>query len=247
MPDYVSGGVRIHYELAGPDDGVPTLMVHGFASDYELNWVGSRWRDTMTRAGRLVVGIDLRGHGASDKPHDVAAYDQELVSQDLINLLDHLGIAEADYVGYSMGARLGVGLLLAHPERFGRAVFGGLGRLGAFPHADAVAARLRGEPVEDPIAETFWRFASARKSNDLEALAACIQGRVLLLGPGRLARIDRPVLMVAGDKDVIAPDSRQVAEMIPGARYLELPGRDHMTAVPARHFKEAALQFLEEA
>ena len=44
MPDFDSDGVRLHYVLSGPDDGQPIVLVHGFASDYELNWVGSRWQ-----------------------------------------------------------------------------------------------------------------------------------------------------------------------------------------------------------
>lgn len=240
-------GTRIHYVLAGPEDGVPTLLVHGFASDYTLNWVGSRWQEAMTRAGRLVVGPDLRGHGASDKPHSSQAYDQHTMARDLIDLLDHLEIREADYVGYSMGARLGVHLMLRHGDRLGGVVLGGLGFMGGFGHAEEIARRLRGESVDDPVAETFRRFAEARPVNDLEALADCILGPQHPVSPAGLGRIRHPVLLVTGDRDELAADSREVAAAIPGARYLELPGRDHTTAVTSREFKHAAIAFLEES
>src|ERR1044072_4335391 len=72
--EFDSDGVRIHYELNGPQGGTPVVMVHGFASDYRLNWVGSRWQETFTQAGFRAIGMDCRGHGDSGKPHDVAAY-----------------------------------------------------------------------------------------------------------------------------------------------------------------------------
>ncbi|HLZ95004.1 MAG TPA: alpha/beta fold hydrolase, partial [Candidatus Dormibacteraeota bacterium] len=68
--DFVRDGVRLHFELHGPEQGRPIVLVHGFASHYRLNWVGTRWQETLTTAGFRIIGIDCRGHGASDKPHD---------------------------------------------------------------------------------------------------------------------------------------------------------------------------------
>lgn len=245
VPDFMSQGVRINYLLTGPPTGRPTLLVHGFASSYALNWVGSRWQETLVADGRLVVGLDLRGHGQSDKPHEPSAYGQHLAT-DVINLLDHVEIAEADYVGYSMGARIGLQTVLHHPERIGRAVLGGLGGLGAWSKAQAVAGRLRGdESITDPVAQFFHAFATLRnQSNDLEALAACITGPPMTVTDQELARIRNPVLLVVGDKDPLARGARALADTIPSSEYLELPGRDHMTAVVARAFKEHAVEFL---
>src|SRR6266567_1635248 len=72
--DFDSDGVRLHYDVNGPDSGTPVVAVHGFASDYRLNWVGTRWQETLTGAGYRVIGLDCRGHGLSDKPHDPASY-----------------------------------------------------------------------------------------------------------------------------------------------------------------------------
>src|SRR5579875_3563497 len=100
MPEFTSQGLRLRYEVAGPWDGPPVVLVHGFASDFETNWVGSRWKSTLEDAGRLVIGLDCRGHGRSDKPHDVAAYARPVMAADVANLLDHLDVERADYVGY---------------------------------------------------------------------------------------------------------------------------------------------------
>src|SRR3981081_3411157 len=146
MPYFDSDGVRLHYAVSGPEQGRPIVLVHGFASDYQLNWVGTRWQETLTGAGSRVVGLDCRGHGSSDKPHDPAAYSLEIMSADVRRLLDHLQIGVANYLGYSMGAKIGLQALLDFPKRLERAVLGGVGWDGAFRAAEAIAKALRGGP-----------------------------------------------------------------------------------------------------
>src|SRR3981081_4421936 len=108
MPYFDSDGVHLHYALSGPERGRPIILVHGFASDYELNWVGSRWQETLTGAGFLVIGLDLVGHGRSDQAHDATRYAPARMRADVTSLLDHLDIGAVDYLGYSMGARVGL-------------------------------------------------------------------------------------------------------------------------------------------
>ena len=241
----MSDGVRIHYEVNGPEEGAPVVMVHGFASDYRLNWVGSRWQETFTQAGFRAIGIDCRGHGHSDKPHEEAAYSVDLMAGDVIRLLDELGVDQAAYLGYSMGARIGLEVILDAPGRVTRAVLGGIGAAGAINSAGAIAHALRiGEPTDDPVAQTFYRFASSRPVNDLLALAACIAGLKPDANPSRLAAIKTPILIVVGSGDQIARGAPELVELIPTARLVTIPGRDHMSAVPAREFKQAALEFL---
>lgn len=246
MPQFDSDGVRLHYVLAGPDDGPPIVLVHGYCSDYPLNWVGTRWQETLSRAGHLVLGIDLRGHGRSEKPHDPAAYARRTMADDVVRLLDHLDIADADYLGYSMGARIGLEAVIAHPDRFGKAILGGLGRWDNSDRTDLIARRMRGdESVTDAGADMFYQFAKARPINDLEALACCILGPQTPLTEADLAAITVPVAIMAGDRDPIARAAPDLVAQIPGARYVPIEGRNHMNAVPARQFKDAALEFLD--
>jgi pimeloyl-ACP methyl ester carboxylesterase len=240
-----SAGVRLYYELNGPRDGRPVVLVHGFASDYQLNWVGSRWQETLVNAGRRVIGLDCRGHGESDKPHNPNAYGPSVMASDVVRLLDHLAIGAADYIGYSMGGRIGIQMLLDSPSRLRRAVLGGIGWTGAFRNADSVARALRTRQADDPIAQRFLDFAASRETNDLEALAACILGPNPGPEPARLAEVAVPVLVVVGDQDDIADGVPMLMAAMPSARLVMLPGRNHMSAVPAREFKEAALAFLE--
>jgi pimeloyl-ACP methyl ester carboxylesterase len=242
--DFDSDGVRLHYELHGPEDGPPIVLVHGFASDYQLNWVGTRWQETLTKAGHHVIGLDCRGHGSSDKPHDPAAYALEIMAADVWRLLDHLQISTANYLGYSMGAKIGVQALLDFPKRVERAVLGGVGWGGAFRAAQEIANALRAGPIQSPVAETFYKFAKARPSNDLEALAACILGPQPEPDSRALAAIKNPILVVVGDEDDIVSDVDKLIESIPTAKLLRIAGRNHMSAVPAGDFKKAALEFL---
>ena len=243
-----SAGVRLHYVLAGPESGRPVVLVHGFCSDYELNWVGTRWQEALTKAGWLVLGLDCRGHGRSEKPHDPAAYASSIMAADVVRLLDHLDLADADYLGYSMGGHIGLQAVVDHGDRLSRAVFGGIGsrRRGARgDRTELIARRMRGDAsVQDPIAEMFYTFAAARPINDLEALACCILGEQTDLDNAALASIRVPVAIMAGDQDPLARGAEELAGRIPGARHIAIEGRNHMNAVPARQFKSAALEFL---
>ena len=90
-------------------------------------------------------------------------------------LLDHLDVRAADLLGFSMGARVGLQAVLDFPDRWRHAVLAGLGMRGAIDQSASIARALRGGKPENPVAQSFYSFASARPHNDLEALAACIE------------------------------------------------------------------------
>src|SRR6476469_11200678 len=125
MPVFSNGAVEIAFLDEG--SGVPIVLVHGFASNKEVNWVQTGWITTLTRAGRRVIALDNRGHGASSKLYDPSAYHSAIMADDVRALLDHLGLARADVMGYSMGARITAFFARAYPTRLRRAVLGGLG------------------------------------------------------------------------------------------------------------------------
>src|SRR5438874_241959 len=72
MPSFQHGSMEIAFLDEG--QGEPIVLVHGFASAKEVNWVGPGWVSTLTRAGRRVIALDNRGHGASSKPYEPADY-----------------------------------------------------------------------------------------------------------------------------------------------------------------------------
>ncbi|MDX3929657.1 MAG: alpha/beta hydrolase [Shinella sp.] len=247
---FIHDGLELAFFDEGDPSGVPVLLIHGFASSANVNWVYPGWLKTLGDAGYRVIAIDNRGHGASAKPHDPEAYRTPLMAGDAAALLDHLGIAEAHVFGYSMGARITAFLALAHPHRVRSIVLGGLG-IGIIdgvgdwdPIAEALLAPSL-EMVTHPRGRMFRAFADQTKS-DREALAACISASRDLLSPEDVARIDVPALIGVGTKDDIAGAPQPLADLMANARALDIPGRDHMLAVGDRVFKQAVLEFLAE-
>jgi pimeloyl-ACP methyl ester carboxylesterase len=242
-----SDGVTIHYEVFG--EGSPIVLVHGFASSLQENWVQTGWVKRLSSAGRRVVALDCRGHGESAKPHDPEAYGGEAMAGDVIRLMDHLGIARADLMGYSMGGGIALELIMRHPQRFRRAVLGGVGSVSGEATESAVIADAlasdEAASISNAVAGAFREFAEQR-GNDLKALAACMRrGRIRPQGEA-LAAISVPVLVVVGEKDDLAGRGEPLANAIPGARLVTVPDRDHITVVPDDRYKEAALSFLAE-
>jgi len=243
--DFDSDGIRLHYEVHGPENGAPIVLVHGFASYYRLNWVGTRWQETLTGAGFRIIGLDCRGHGESDKPHDPRAYETPVMAADVRRLLDHLGIESAHYLGFSMGARIGIQCVLDFPTRLRRTVQGGVGFKGALAQAQSIARALRGGVPENPVAKSFYEFAKARPHNDLEALAVCIEAVSPPFDLDLLKAVKTPILMVVGGNDELVSGAEDLVELMPTAKLVIVPGRNHLGTVPAHEFKEAALAFLE--
>jgi pimeloyl-ACP methyl ester carboxylesterase len=248
MANFANGDVEIAYLDEG--EGEPIALVHGFASTKETNWVQPGWVTTLTRAGRRVIALDNRGHGASSKLYDPSAYHSATMAEDVRALLDHLGIERADVMGYSMGARITAFLTVNHPARVRSAIFGGLGiRLVegiGLPEsiADALEAPSLAD-VQDPTGHMFRSFAQQTKS-DLRALAACIRGSRQTMSRAEAGGIRVPVLIAIGTKDQIAGNGHELAALIPGARALDVPGRDHMLAVGDKVYKAGVIDFLNQ-
>jgi pimeloyl-ACP methyl ester carboxylesterase len=246
MPSFHNGPVEIAYLDEG--EGEPILLIHGFASTKEVNWVQPGWVTTLTRAGRRVIALDNRGHGGSAKLYDPADYHTARMADDARALLDHLGIARADVMGYSMGARITAFLALAAPARVRAAIIGGLGihLVEGVGLPESIADALEApslSAVTDPQGRTFRAFAEQTKS-DLRALAACIRGSRQVLSREEVAAIAVPVLIAVGTRDDVAGSAQELAALIPESRVLDIPSRDHMLAVGDRVFKTGVLDFL---
>jgi pimeloyl-ACP methyl ester carboxylesterase len=248
MQRFRHDGVEIAFLDEG--EGEPIVLVHGFASTAQVNWVNPGWVATLTSAGRRVIALDNRGHGASSKLYDPADYHSTRMAEDVRALLDHLGLGRADVMGYSMGSRITAFFALAHPDRLRRAVFGGLGShlVDGVGLPESIAEALEAPSladVHDPTGRTFRAFAEQTKS-DLRALAACIRGSRQTLTRDQVAMIRAPVLVAVGTNDTVAGSAHELARLLPAGRALDIPGRDHMLAVGDKVFKTAVLEFLAE-
>jgi pimeloyl-ACP methyl ester carboxylesterase len=251
MQHFSSVGVDIaflDFQPTGEDRDQIIMLVHGFGSTHAVNWVNTLWVKALTHAGYRVVAHDNRGHGESEKLRDPAAYDSALMADDVVRLMDYLGIAAAHVMGYSMGARISAHVALQAPERVKGLALGGLGihlvegmglPLGI---ADAMEAPSLAS-LTDPMQRMFRAFADANKA-DLAALAACIRGSRQTLSAQDVGRIMAPTLVSVGTNDPIVGAPQPLAALLPHGEAFDIQGRDHNLAVGDRSHKEAVLAFL---
>ncbi|MEH2543352.1 pimeloyl-ACP methyl ester carboxylesterase [Bradyrhizobium sp. AZCC 1577] len=246
MPSFHNGAVEIAYLDEG--EGDPIVLVHGFASSKNVNWVYPTWVSDLRKDGRRVIALDNRGHGDSEKLYDSAAYEIAIMASDVIALLDHLGIERADIMGYSLGSRMTAILAREQPQRLRSAILGGIG-IGLIEGGgpgENVAIALEApslEDVTDPVGRTFRAFADQTRS-DHRALAACLRGSRRLMTSDEAAEIRVPVLIAVGTRDEIAGSAAALGRIIPGAEVLDIPNRDHMRAVGDKVYKVGVIDFL---
>jgi pimeloyl-ACP methyl ester carboxylesterase len=224
MPSFHHGAVEIAYLDQG--EGEPIVLIHGFASTKEVNWVAPGWMATLARDERRVIALDNRGHGASSKLYDPADYHTRLMASDALAFLAH-----------------------DHPQRVRSTILGGLGihLVDGVGLPESIADALEApsaDDVTDPTGSTFRRFAEQTKS-DRRALAACIRGSRQTMSRAEVAELSVPMLIAVGTKDPVAGSAQDLAALIPGARALDIPDRDHMLAVGDKVFKAGALNFLK--
>jgi pimeloyl-ACP methyl ester carboxylesterase len=249
MPSFNNAGVGIAYLDEG--EGDPVILVHGFASTKDVNWVYPTWVSHLRQAGRRVIALDHRGHGESTKLYDVEDYHIGTMAGDVLALMDHLGIARSDLMGYSLGGRITALLARYHASRVRRAILGGIGigLISGGGPGENVARALEApslDSVTDKMGRTFRAFADQTRS-DRRALAACLRGSRRLMMKDEAAAIDVPVLIAVGTKDDIAGSAHELAAVIPGSEVLDIPGRDHMRAVGDKVYKDGVLAYLSRS
>jgi len=246
MPSFLSDGISLSYEVFG--EGKPVLLIHGFASNIEINWVSTGWVDTLTAAGYRVIALDNRGHGKSQKLYDPNLYFAHEMADDARRLLDRLGIERLPILGYSMGARIAAFLALQSPGRVSRAVFGGMGinLVTGLSDSEAIISALTAESlaeVTDRSGRQFRIFAE-HSGADRAALAACMINSREPMKEADVRRIEAPVLVAVGAEDEMAGSAEALAKLLPHGEAFIIPRRDHMRATGDGAFKDAALEFL---
>ena len=226
-------------------EGRPVLLLHGLFSDARTNWIRFGHAQRLADAGFEAVMPDLRAHGASEKPHEAEAYPEDVLVKDAQALVQHLGLADYDLGGFSLGARTAVRCVLAglSPRRL---VLGGMGleglagwdRRAAF-FIDAID---RFEEVKhgDPA----FVAVSFMKTQKIDRVAA----RLLLqsvddTAAEELSGVTMPTLVVCGEKDRDNGSPEALVQALPDARFEEVPGT-HMSSVTEPELGEAIARFL---
>lgn len=239
-------GAQLAWHEMGDASARPVVLVHGYFSNAMTNWVRYGHAKLLADAGFHVIMPDLRAHGESAKPHDIAAYPPDVLARDGFALIAHLGLTEYDLAGYSLGGRTTV-RMLAQGAAPRRALLSGMGLDGILNTAG------RGEYFRHVLTNlgSFERGSSEwlteaflkTTKGDPVALLHILQTFVDTTLE-ELAAIDCPVLVVTGVDDDDNGSGEALAEAIPGAAFRSIPG-NHMSAVTRAELGQAILDFLK--
>lgn len=243
LPGFDGADLAVH--RMGNRAGRPVLLLHGLFSSAQMNWIKFGHAAKLAAAGLDVIMPDLRAHGQSAKPHDPAAYPEDVLLRDLFALVDALGLDDFDLVGFSLGARTSARGVIAGlaPRRLVLAGMGLQGLAGWERRADFfIDAIDRFDDVKhgDPA----FMAVSFMKTMKMDRVAA----RLLLQSvgdttPDQLAAITMPTLVLCGDQDADNGSAPELARVLPDAELAIVPGT-HMSSVAEGALGDELVRFL---
>jgi len=255
-----SDGVKIHYLVQGK--GTPVILIHGYTGSAQGNWFSNGIAEALAK-NHMVVAIDCRNHGKSDKPQPMGPGRAE----DVIEMMDHLKIQKAHFHGYSMGGGIVGRLMALIPERFLTAGFGGSGipevdpewrakvpkdKEGRDPLEDEASAKLRTRRAADlgMTVEELQKQQQQRQEQQRAALqAATAAGRPQPAGPQLdLTKITFPVLAINGEFDHPLQKTVRLHRELRNFTNVVLPGKSHLTAIMVgympKEYLESVVKFI---
>ena len=238
-----SDGVELAYHEMG--EGRTVILLHGLFSDANMNWIRFGHAARIAAVGFRVIMPDLRAHGLSGKPHESEHYPRGILARDVRELVAHLGLGEFDLGGFSLGARTTVEAV-GEGMRPRRAILGGAGLEGLRNWKRRKTFFLETVAMFDKVqrGDPHWLSIQFMKSQKVDRVAAA-----LLLESFEDAFMDwlqaftMPTLVVCGDQDDDNGSAEELANVLPNARFEEVPGT-HMSSVTKPEFGEAIAQFL---
>jgi pimeloyl-ACP methyl ester carboxylesterase len=236
-------GVELAWHELG--EGRPVVLLHGLFSDADTNWIRFGHAAEIAGRGFRAIMPDLRGHGASARPHDPAAYPPDILADDGLALIAHLGLQEYDLVGYSLGARTAVRMAVKGSVP-GRLVIAGMGLEGLLETGrrsdhfkkilTGLGSHARGSP--EWMAEAFLKTTGGDPKALLPLLDSFVDTSEQML-----RSISMPTLVLSGAEDHDNGSAEALARLLPDARLAEVPG-NHMSAVTRPDLGRAIADFL---
>jgi len=232
---FTSGNARVHFIEAGV--GEPVILHHGNTGSVN-GWLRTGVFQALSENYR-VIAMDARGHGKSDKPHDVESYGKEM-SDDIIRLMDHLDIDKAHIIGYSMGTRIFAKALTNQEDRFLTAVFGGFAPDWDWTQEDEDQVKLRSEQM---MTNPPQRLVD--QGQDTTALATLVLGfSELAVTEAGLKSLSLPTMAIVGSEDFLYESVIEFSELLPRMKLVVIEGATHGEAFGRPEFVESVQEFL---
>lgn len=236
-------GVSLAWHETGT--GRPVLLLHGFFSDADTNWIKFGHAAAIAAKGFRVIMPDLRAHGESGKPHNPNAYPPDVLADDGLALIAHLGLTDYDLGGYSLGARTVVRMLVKGAAP-GKVIVSGMG-LEGLTNTGKRAAHFRNiltnlGSFEKGTPEWFAEAFLKTTGGDPLAFLGLIDSFVDTT-EAEIGTINSTVLVLAGDADHDNGSHEALAALLPDAVHAEVPG-NHMSVVTKSSFGQAIAEFL---
>jgi pimeloyl-ACP methyl ester carboxylesterase len=238
-----SDGVKLAYHEVG--EGKPVILLHGLFSDANMNWIRFGHAARIAEERFRVIMPDLRAHGESDRPHGEQFYPKGILARDLRELVAHLGLSEFDLGGFSLGARTTVEAV-GEGMRPRRAILGGAGLEGLRNWRRRKTFFLEAIAMFDSAqrGDSHWLSIQFMKSQKIDRVAAAqLLESFEDAFMSWLEAFTMPTLVVCGDKDDDNGSAEELANVLPNARFEEVPGT-HMSSVTKPELGQAIAEFL---
>lgn len=236
-------GVQLAYREMGT--GRALILVHGLFSNAEMNWVKFGTAQKLVDAGYRVILPDLRAHGKSDAPQEAEFYGPDVLAEDLVDLVQYLGLDDFDLGGFSLGSRTSVRAVVRgmKPKRL---ILGGMGLAGlaGWTRRSEFFKRVIAEYETAKRGDDTWLSLQFMKSMKIDRIAA---GHLLDTftdtQPEALSALTMETLVVCGDQDQDNGQAAELAEILPNATLATIPGT-HMSSVTMPELGDAMAAFL---
>lgn len=249
-----SDGVKIHYMVKGK--GAPVVLIHGYTGSAEGNWFANGIADALAK-NHMVVALDCRNHGRSDKPQPHGPGRAE----DVLELINHLKIGKAHFHGYSMGGAIVARLLGMIPDRMITASFGGSGIQETDPEwrAKVPPDKEGRDPREEEASSRLRAVRAATLGISVEELAKIQEQRRAAMRDGAarlqaagpqvdLTKLNIPMLAINGEYDRPNAKTHRLQREVKNFKSVVLPGKSHLTAIMAgympKEYPEALVAFI---
>jgi pimeloyl-ACP methyl ester carboxylesterase len=253
-----SDGIKIHYIVQGR--GTPVILIHGYTGSAQGNWFSNGIAEALAK-NHMVVAIDCRNHGKSDKPQPNGPGKAE----DVIEMMDHLKLQKAHFHGYSMGGGIVARLMALIPDRFITAGFGGSGvqevdpewrakvpadKQGRDPQEDEASRKLR---IRSAMDNGMSREEAEKRADTPRPPRTSTSGAGTATGnpttPARpagpqldLTKITFPVMAVNGEFDRPIAKTHRMWRELRNFTNVILPGKSHLTAIMAGYIPKEYLE-----